>query len=270
MSDAALLTDAEIERYQEDGQVTPAWRLGDNALADLSDAVAQLLEVRSDVRPDFVPLPHVPRDDPKDVEVARRFFDFVTNDDLLDVVEALIGPDIVMWASAVFCKPATTGLEIPWHQDGQYWPIEPCKTVTAWVALDDVAHDNGCMRYVPGSHRHGTYQHNTSDDPALALNVAIDDPSFDPGGARDIELTPGQVSFHDAHLVHGSQPNRSGRRRAGYAIRYMPADAHYNRELDRGPGSVNTPVQFAERPIWLVRGEDRGGRNDYEVGHTLW
>lgn len=267
----AGLTAAETEHYRRDGQVTPAWRLDDDSLAGLSRAVQELVAARADLRPDFLPLPHVPWSDDADaLALARRFFDFVTRDDLLDLVEAVIGPDIVMWASAVFCKPAATGLEVPWHQDGQYWPLEPCETVTVWVALDHVAGDNGCMRFIPGSHRVGTLNHVTSERADLALNVMIDDPRLDPGSARDIELKPGQLSLHDAHLVHGSQPNTSGRRRAGYAIRYMPASAHYNRTLSRGAGSVNAPVEFAERPIWLVRGENRDARNDYRVGHTHW
>jgi len=70
--------------------------------------------------------------------------------------------------------------------------------------------------------------------------------------------------------VHGSQPNRSNRRRAGFAIRYMPATAHYDRSLPMGSASSTVPVEFAQRPIWLVRGVDRCGHNDFDIGHTYW
>ena len=88
--------------------------------------------------------------------------------------------------------------------------------------------------------------------------------------ARNIELQAGQISLHDVELVHGSQANTSGRRRAGYAIRYMPSTSLYDRSLVMGGASKSTPVEFKQRPIWLLRGEDRCGRNDFAVGHEYW
>ena len=87
---------------------------------------------------------------------------------------------------------------------------------------------------------------------------------------RNVELAPGQVSLHHVDLVHGSAPNTSGRRRAGYAVRYMPSSAVYDRAIDPGGGSRIAPVEFAARPIWLVRGVDASGRNDFVTGHTHW
>ena len=76
--------------------------------------------------------------------------------------------------------------------------------------------------------------------------------------------------MHDVNLVHGSAPNRSGQRRAGYAIRYMPATSHYDRSLDMGKVSALASLDFAERPIWLLRGVDRSGLNDFRRGHRGW
>lgn len=270
---AAALTPAEVAAYRRDGQLTPAWRLPEARLAALRTAVDRLVAARADLRPDFLALPHVPPADETDadrVALARSFFEFVTWPALLDVVEQLIGPDIVLWASAVFCKPAGTGLEVPWHQDGQYWPIRPPATVTAWIALDDATAANGCMRVVPGSHLHGEFEHTVSGREDLVLNNVLDDPRIDLDTARLVELEAGQLSLHDVALVHGSEPNRSGARRAGYAIRYMPATSHYDRSLEMGGASATAPVEFRKRPIWLVRGRDRTGRNDFRTGHTLW
>lgn len=276
MSAAALRTavlDAdECDGYARDGQITPAWRLPDDLLKRMQNALAQQIDVAAPARPDFIPLPHVP---PKDatgarLELAREFFDFVTHPQLLDLVQPLLGPDIILWASAVFCKPATTGLEVPWHQDGQYWPIRPRATVTVWIALDQVDVGNGCMRVIPGSHRMGEFSHAVSDREDLVLNNVLDDPRIDLDSARDIVLEPGQVSLHDVALVHGSQPNTSGRRRAGFAIRYMPATSLYDRSINPGQASATVPLEFAARPIWLVRGQDRHGGNDFTIGHTHW
>lgn len=74
------------------------------------------------------------------------------------------------------------------------------------------------------------------------------------------------MSLHDVYLIHGSNPNRSPRRRAGLAIRYMPATSLFDRSrtADASAGYV---VDFSNRPIWLVRGKDRTGRNDFAAGH---
>ena len=266
----AELTADERARYARDGQVTPRWRLPTAQLNRMQDALAQLLEARGDQRPDFIALPHVPWEGPGGTEIAREFFDFATDPDLLDLVSAVIGPDIILWASSVFCKPPGVGLEVPWHQDGQYWPIRPRATVTVWIALDDVTRENGCMRVIPGSHRMGEFSHQISDREDLVLSNVLDDPRIDLSKAVDVTLEAGQLSLHDANLVHGSQPNRSRHRRAGFALRYMPSSAHYDRSLSMGQASATVQVEFAERPIWLVRGVDRCGRNDFDIGHTLW
>ena len=269
---AAALDADERAAYLRDGQLTPAWRLPDDLLRRMQAALERLVAATAPARPDFIPLPHVPPadGDPERTALAREFFGFVTHPLLLDLVETVIGPDLVLWASAVFCKPAATGLEVPWHQDGQYWPIRPRATVTVWIALDAVDAGNGCMRVNPGSHRMGEFSHAVSDREDLVLNNVLDDPRLDLSTARDIVLEPGQVSLHDVDIVHGSQPNTSGRRRAGFAIRYMPSTSLYDRGIDPGQASATVPLEFARRPIWLVRGIDRHGGNDFAVGHTLW
>ena len=252
---AAALDADERAAYLRDGQLTPAWRLPDDLLRRMQAALERLVAVTAPARPDFIPLPHVPpaAGEPERTTLAREFFGFVTHPLLLDLVETVIGPDLVLWAAAVFCKPAATGREVPWHQDGQYWPIRPRATVTVWIALDPVDAGNGCMRVIPGSHRMGEFSHAASDREDLVLNNVLDDPRLDLSTARDIVLEPGQVSLHDVDIVHGSQPNTSGRR-AGFAIRYMPSTSLYDRGIDPGQASATVPLEFARRPIWLVRG----------------
>lgn len=123
------------------------------------------------------------------------------------------------------------------------------------------------MRYVPGSHTAGPFRHATTDDPAFALNRYIDDPRFADSDARFDELEPGELSLHDIHLVHGSNANRSDTRRAGLTFRYMPATSLYDRDIEIGSVSEHAAVDFAERPIWLVRGANRAGGNDFSRGH---
>ena len=261
------LADAEIETYRRSGQVTPAWRVPADLLGRMRASLDRLIAARPELRPDFIALPHVPWRGADGAAIAREFFEYCTNPDFLDVVERVIGPDIILWASTVFCKPASIGLEVPWHQDGQYWPIRPRATVTMWIALDDSTPENGCMRVIPGSHRMGDFAHDLSEREDLVLNNVLNDPRIDLASAYDVALEAGQFSLHDIDLVHGSQPNRSAKRRAGFAIRYMPATSHFDRTLKMGSGSNTAPVEFKNRPIWLVRGVDRRGDNDFRVGH---
>lgn len=265
---SASLSAEERQTYERDGLVVPAWRLPEETLARVRSAVDDLLDARPNIRPEFVPLPHVAWDDsPRAKSIAHQFLGFATDPAILDLVEDAIGPDIIFWTAALFCKPALTGAEVPWHQDGQYWPIRPPATCTVWIALDAATPENGCMRYVPGSHNAGYFRHTTDESDGLALNQRIDDPAFDESAAAYDALEAGQISLHDVHLVHGSSPNRSDKRRAGMTFRYMPSTSHYDRDIAMGPVSGLSAVEFKKRPIWLVRGVDRCGRNDFTVGH---
>lgn len=126
MEAPARLDADELATYHATGQATPRWRLPDSMLTRMRASLDRLLQTR----PDFIGLPHIPWQGPSGAEIAREFFDYVTAPALLDTVEQVIGADIILWASSVFCKPAATGLEVPWHQDDQYWPIRPRATMS--------------------------------------------------------------------------------------------------------------------------------------------
>ena len=101
----------------------------------------------------------------------------------------------------------------------------------------------------------------------LTLNQRLAAGSFDEASAVDIELEPGEMSLHDVYMIHGANANRSTRRRTGVALRYMPTTSVFERDLRPAEGKTGIAVDFAHRPLWLVRGRDRSGRNDLEVGH---
>ena len=75
------------------------------------------------------------------------------------------------------------------------------------------------------------------------------------------------MSLHDVYMIHGANANRSTRRRTGVALRYMPTTSVFERDLRPADGKTGISVDFANRPLWLVRGRDRSGRNDLEIGH---
>ncbi|MBL0932350.1 MAG: phytanoyl-CoA dioxygenase family protein [Alphaproteobacteria bacterium] len=188
---------------------------------------------------------------------------------IVDAVSQLIGPDVILWGCQIFCKPGGNGMEVPFHQDGHYWPIRPLATCTVWVALDDSKIENGCLRIVPRSHASRTLMpHMREDRDDVVLNQRVADPGFDPATAADIELEAGQMSMHDIFAIHGSNPNRSPKRRAGVAIRYMPGSSVFGRDIIEPGDASGYRVDFSTRPIWLLKGQDRTGRNDFNVGHT--
>jgi len=267
----ATLSDREIARYHAQGYLVPHFRLPQPQVDRLRDALDQLIRDNPGVRPEKLVSAHLSgRGNGVNAEGVKgndQFLALAMDEQILDLVEALIGPDIVMWGCHVFCKPAGDGHQTPWHQDGHYWPIRPLANCTVWVALDASLADNGCLRVIPGSHAaQVTLAHLREGRTDVALNQRVHDNSFDEGGAVDVELQPGEMSMHDVFMIHGARANRSQRRRAGVALRYMPATSVFERDLNPADGQSGVPVAFARRPLWLLRGVDRSGRNDFQVG----
>jgi hypothetical protein len=262
-----VLSVEERQAYARDGLVIPRYRVPDATVARMRAALDRLIADNPTVRPEQLVNAHIARPDPGGVLGRDEFLEVARQPDLLDLVEAVLGPDLILWGCQVFCKPGGDGMEVPWHQDGHYWPIRPLATCTAWIAIDDAAVENGAMRYIPGSHTRGLRPHARSPRDRLVLDLEVDPDQFDAATARDVVLEAGQLSLHDVYLIHGSRPNRSPRRRAGLAIRYMPATSHFDRSVAPMTRYGDRPVDFSRRPLWLVRGVDRCGRNDFAVGH---
>jgi hypothetical protein len=262
----AALSAGERAAYARDGIVVPRARLGDTALGRLREALDRLLAENPDRRPEQLVNAHLRRG-PEGIRGSDVFLAVARDPALADLVADVLGPDVILWGCQVFCKPGGDGMEVPWHQDGHYWPIRPLATATAWIALDDSTVDNGCMRVIPGSHRRGLLPHAKAPRDRVVLDLEVDPSAYDPASARDVVLEAGQLSLHDVHLIHGSRPNGSPRRRAGLAIRYMPATSRFDRTVPPVTRYGDAPIDFSRRPLWLVRGTDRAG-NDFRIGHA--
>ena len=111
------------------------------------------------------------------------------------------------------------------------------------------------------------HQHLHEERTDLTLNQRMAAGSFDEAEAVDMELQPGQMSLHDVYMIHGARANTSTQRRTGVALRYMPSTSVFERDLRPADGKTGVAVNFAQRPLWLLKGVDRSGRNDFEVGH---
>ena len=270
----ARLSSAEVAHYQSEGWVVPQYRVDARRIDGLVSALEQLLLDNPGVRPEKLVSAHVVAGpgqvaNSEGVRGSRAFLDLAMERDIVELVSGVIGDDVILWGCHIFCKPAGHGYETPWHQDGHYWPIRPLANCTVWLALEPSTRANGCLRVIPRSHQGKVlHAHLHEDRSDLTLNQRLASGTFDEGSAVDLELEPGQMSLHDIHMIHGAAANTSAQRRTGVALRYMPASSHFDRSLKPSDGQTGVPVDFARRPIWLVKGVDRCGLNDFEVGHA--
>src|SRR5262245_5476691 len=142
---------------------------------------------------------------------------------VLDAVESIIGPNILVWGTSFFIKEPRNKSFVSWHQDLTYWGLEPADIVTAWIALSPSTRENGAMRVLPGSHTTEVLPHTDTfaADNLLSRGqeIRVD---VDERKAVALELEPVQMSLHHVKLIHGSEPNPSSERRIGLAVRYIP------------------------------------------------
>jgi non-heme Fe2+,alpha-ketoglutarate-dependent halogenase len=170
---------------------------------------------------------------------------------ILDAVEDLIGPDILVFHTTMWWKTKGSPNRVPWHQDGTYFGLAPHEHVTAWVALSPSNTATGCVRIVPGSHHAGQLPHADHHDPALMLSrgqTVITD--VDDALATPIVLSPGEFSLHHTLAVHASDPNTGDDDRIGIGISYIPTRVRHI-----GPTRLSAT---------LVRGQDGFGHFDLE------
>jgi ectoine hydroxylase-related dioxygenase (phytanoyl-CoA dioxygenase family) len=250
-----MLTDSQIAQYHSDGFVTPDYRLPREVVDDIRDAHNRLVK-RYPEFSDYCSA--LLAYDTWFLTVARRA-------EILDMVAQVIGEDIALWNSSFFAKPAKVGTKTPWHQDGEYWPIEPLATCTVWIAIDASTPENGCLKVIPGSHRQQKLApHSKNDADGLALNLELNQSEFNESDAVDIILEPGQISLHDVYLYHGSEANTSENSRRGMTLRYMPTTSVYKHgqptKFER-----EGPLVMSQRTIYLMRGTDRSDENDFRM-----
>lgn len=248
-----MLSSQELEKYRKDGYVIPDFELQESTIDAIRDNHSRLVNKF----PQF--LDYCPALFLYDIS----FLDFARNNEILDMVEQILGPDIAIWNSSFFAKPAKIGSKTPWHQDGEYWPIRPLATCSVWIAVDEANEENGCLKFIPGSHwKRELASHHVNKADGLALPLELDEETFDEETAVNIELKPGQISLHDVYLMHASEPNQSDRPRRGMTLRFMPTTSTYRRDLEMEMGGS---AIAQERSLFLMRGKDASGTNDFRV-----
>ncbi len=148
--------------------------------------------------------------------------DLMREPPILDAIEDILGPNIMVWNTALFVKRSKDASFVSWHQDATYWGLQPPDVITAWVALSPSTRENGALRVIAGSHLKQQMPHRDTYDPNNLLSrgqeimVQVDE-----SAAAMCELSPGEMSLHHILTVHGSDPNPSDSVRIGLAIRYV-------------------------------------------------
>ncbi len=218
------LSDAQINQYWRDGYLFPIDVLGAD---DAATSRAELEGIERDWRSADLPHPinMYKRTNAHCVmPLAARL---ASDPRVLNVVEGILGPDLMIWSAEFFIKEPHTTHVVGMHQDLTYWGLgETSDQVTAWIALSPANLTSGCMDFVTGSHKNPILPHNDtfsennllSRGQEIAVDVAEEDKTH-------IELQPGQMSLHHGLTIHGSGPNRSDDRRIGFAIRYLNPNA---------------------------------------------
>ena len=178
------------------------------------------------------------------------FNDLIRHPRILDVIEDVIGPDILVWTSTFFIKEPHSPTYAAWHQDGTYFGLEPKQQVCAWVALTDASREAGCMEQLsfhgaprqlqPRGTRPGEQHQSRRPDDHGAVRRQSEPVAM--------ALPAGSFSLHHELAVHRSAPNNASHRRVGIGLNYVPTHVR-----------VDSPVRLK---AMLVRGEDRYGHFD--------
>lgn len=231
---SGALTEAEVRQFEADGYFLKRRALTvDHALDCRRRIEAMEAELGEECNVRMKIKAHV---------VSPWMVDLARHPVILDAVESLLGPNILLFGSSMFAKSAKSEKFVSWHQDSAYYGLDPADSITVWLAFTPSTTANGCLRVLPGSHRGQDYEHDETYDPDNLLARGQTIHGIDDAKAVDLELEPGEFSMHHVRTAHGSLGNPSDDRRIGLAFFYI--GAHVRSTLGR-------------RTALLVRGKDQ-------------
>ena len=240
------LTDAQIQSYREDGYLIVARPILPAAMFEKLKALsaskfAEVAEKAGGIAPSLIDCPHWS---------DTRLFEFVFAEEMLALVEPVIGPDIAVFACHLLQKPPQVGKRVPWHEDSAYWKgrLEPIEVASITLSLEPSTPENGCLCVLPGTHRHGYSDYVPVDNPGEQIfPIEVQADQMDESRAVEIVLEPNQASIHDGRIIHGSAPNTGTLGRSAFTVRYFPTSVRF------------VPEKNPNFQIYLARGKDRAG-----------
>lgn len=220
--DRFRLSEDQVQAFHRDGFLAGPRLLDDSQVERLRDELAELTDPRHPGNSMFYEYHSNESPDPSKVlfhalghwRITPGFHDLLWNPAFTLAASRLLEGATRFWHDQLFCKPARHGGVVAWHQDYSYWTRSvPMRHLTCWIALDDATADNGCLQYVPGSHRWDLLPITGLAGDMNAIQTVLSPEQKAEFKPVAIELARGQCSFHHPLLVHGSYENRTDRPR---------------------------------------------------------
>ena len=221
------LTDEQIASFHEQGFLARVPMLNESQIAALREELAEFVQKDHDGSELWYEYHTNESDLPDNVlfhalgawRLRPALHDILWHPAFVVAAEQLLGGPVRFWHDQLFCKPAGHGGVVAWHQDYSYWTrTKPMQHLTCWIGLDDSTTENGCVHYVPGSHRWPLLPRtNLANDMDAIREILSPEQlaSFQPVAC---EMAAGEASFHHPLMMHGSYENRSNRPRRAIVI----------------------------------------------------
>lgn len=255
------LSNDQLKQFREQGFVAGIRLLDDHQIEVLRSELTEMMNPEHYGREFFYEYHSNESADPNTTlfhalgawRVRPAFHDLLWNPAFLMPAYQLFGCGFRMFHDQLFSKPAQHGGVVAWHQDYSYWTwTKPMNHLTCWIALDDADESNGCLHYVPGSHRWGLIEKKELAGEMDAIyDVLSPNQQHDFDRKVPIVLKAGEASFHHPTLMHGSYENRSNRSRRATVINTFANGTLSNLSADHAPGDDNYP--------YIVPGEKMAG-----------
>ena len=195
----------------------------------------------------------------KTYTIMKWVYEIATNKILLDFVEEIIGKNILLYNATFIIKEPNTKAYVSWHQDLTYWGFDNNdKQVSAWLALSKADNKSGCMQMIPGSHKNGFYNHQSTNNKNNVLLKGQTVTDINESKVISCPLEPGEVSFHHGLTLHSSKPNISNDRRIGLNFQYITPDMKQLKNRDDSAICVRGEDNFKNFQI------DKIAKNDFD------
>ncbi|MEK6325516.1 MAG: phytanoyl-CoA dioxygenase family protein [Acidobacteriota bacterium] len=224
---AYRLSDEQVAAYRRHGYVAGIRMLTDAQVEVLRDELAALAHPSNEANPLFYEYHSNESPDPATVlfhalgawRISPAFHDLLWNPAFTVPASQLLEGPVRFWHDQLFCKPPLHGGRVAWHQDYSYWTrTQPMAHLSCWIGLDDSTRDNGCVHYVPGSHRWSLLPITGLAGDMESINAVLDEEQRAHFKPVPIELRKGEASFHHPLMIHGSNENRTDRPRRATVI----------------------------------------------------
>lgn len=221
------LTTDQIDFFHTNGYLAGIRLLNDEQIEVLREQLSQLIDPHHPAHDLFYEFHSNESANPATIlfhalgawRIAPGFHDLLWHPGFLVPASQLLGGAVRFWHDQLFCKPARHGGAVAWHQDYSYWKrTEPMAHLSCWIGLDDSTRENGCVHYVPGSHRWNLLPITGLANDMNAIQSVLSGDQRNQFQPVAIELQAGECSFHHPLMVHGSYENRSDQPRRGAVI----------------------------------------------------